>query len=112
MRTVQSFLVVLAGAALLSLFGCGGGGNRCAPSGGVKFRGQPLDQGAITFLPEDPSLGAGGGAMIKDGRYDIPARSGLPPGRYKVMITSADASGATDPDALPGPAGPLPRDRI
>jgi hypothetical protein len=57
-------------------------------------------------------LGTSGGAIIKDGRYDIPAQSGLLPGRYKVMVNSADPKGAPDPDAPPGPSGPLPKDRI
>ena len=99
---------VVAGPA-----GCtGGGAKRYAASGEVKWRGQPLDHGGITFLPEDPSLGASGGAMIKDGRYNVPARDGLLPGRYRVMINSADPSKAPDPDALPGPSGPLPKDRV
>lgn len=99
-------------AVLAVQAGCGGGPKRYAVSGEVKWRGRPLDQGAITFLPDDPSLGSSGGAVIKDGRYDIPARNGLLAGRYKVMITSADPSKVADPDALPGPSGPLPKDRI
>ncbi len=35
------------------------------------------------------------------------------PGKYKVMITSVDPnSQELDPDAPPGPAGPLPKDRV
>jgi hypothetical protein len=94
------------------LAGCAGGEKRYGVSGVVKWQGRALDQGAITFLPEDPSLGASGGAVIKDGRYRIAARSGLLPGRYKVMVTSADPSKAPDPDAPPGPSGPLPKDRV
>ena len=110
-RSLVGVLGVCAVAA--GLAGCTGGGEkRYAVSGEVKWRSKPLDKGAITFLPEDPSLGAAGGSMIKDGRYDIPARDGLLPGRYKVLITSADPSGASDPDALPGPSGPLPKDRV
>jgi hypothetical protein len=82
-----------------------------AVSGEVKFQGKPLDQGAITFLADDPSQGSGGGAPIKDGRYSIPAQHGLLPGRYKVMITSADPKNTPDPDALPGYL-PVPRDRV
>jgi hypothetical protein len=111
-RTLWALLCI--GAAIASLTGCAGGGGakRYAVSGEVKWRSQPLDKGGITFLPADPSLGASGGAMIKDGRYSIPAKDGLLPGRYKVMISSADPSKAADPDALPGPSGPLPKDRI
>lgn len=114
MNCFRPLLGLLCVCALVAgLAGCTGGGpKRYAASGEVKWRGQPLDHGAITFLPEDPSLGASGGGMIKDGRYSVPARDGLLAGRYKVMITSADPSKAPDPDALPGPAGPLPKDRV
>jgi hypothetical protein len=100
-------------AAVAGMAGCADGGpKRYAVSGEVKWRGKPLDQGGVIFLPEDPSLGSSGGANVKDGRYSIPAQNGLLPGRYKVMITSADPGKAPDPDALPGPAGPLPKDRV
>jgi hypothetical protein len=102
-----------AGAVFIGLAGCDGGGSRrYAVSGEVKFQGKPLDQGAITFVAQDPSLGSGGGAQIKAGHYDIPAAHGLLPGKYRVMITSATPGAAPDPDAPPGPSGPLPKDRI
>jgi hypothetical protein len=111
-RSLLGFLGACAAAAALA--GCAGnsGPRRCAVSGEVKWRGQPLDQGAITFLPDEPSLGSSGGALIKEGRYSIPAQNGLLPGRYKVLVTSADRKGVIDPDALPGPAGPVPKDRV
>jgi len=100
-------------AALAGLAGCGdGGAKRCAVSGEVKFQGKPLDQGAVTFLAQDPALASGGGAMIREGRYNIPAEHGLLPGQYRVMVTSAAPGAQPDPDAPPGPAGPLPKDRI
>jgi hypothetical protein len=95
-----------------ALAGCDGGPKRYGVSGEVKWQGRPLDQGAITFLPADPSLAAGGGAPIKNGRYSIPARHGLLPGRYKVRVTAADPSNAPDPNAPPGPSGPLRKDRV
>jgi hypothetical protein len=93
--------------------GCGESGpKRYAVSGAVKWQGKPLDQGSITFLAEDPSLGSGGGALIMDGKYNIPAQNGLLPGRYKVSIASPDPKKAADPDALPGAPGPVYKDRI
>jgi hypothetical protein len=110
-RIVGTYLCACAVVAGLS--GCAdGGAKRLAVAGGVTWRGQPLDQGAIVFLPDDPSLGASGGAMVKHGRYRIPARDGLLPGRYKVMITSADPGRAPHPEAVPGAPGPLSRDRV
>lgn len=111
MKSSASLVGTCCVCALLA--GCSGGeAKRYAVSGEVTFRDRPLETGGITFLPENESTGASGGAAIKDGRYEIPAKNGLPAGRYKVMITSADAKAPPDPDALPGPAGPLPRDRI
>jgi hypothetical protein len=86
---------------------------RYGVSGEVTWQGKPLDRGGITFLPADASVGSSGGAIIGEGRYAIPAQNGLLPGRYRVMITSADPSNrAPDPNVPPGPSGPLPRDRI
>jgi hypothetical protein len=95
------------------VLGCAeSGSRRYAVSGVVKWQHKRLDQGAITFLPEDPSIGSGGGAMIHDGEYSIPAKQGLLPGRYKVTITSADPRNkAPDPDSPPGYL-PVPKDRI
>lgn len=85
---------------------------RYAVSGEVKWKGKPLDQGAITFLAEDPALGSSGGAMIKDGQYSIPAAQGLLPGRYKVAVSAVDPKNpAPDPDSPPGYL-PVPKDRI
>jgi hypothetical protein len=99
------FLVCLAGCA-------GGAVKRCGISGTVKWMGKPLDQGAILFLAEDPALGSGGGAMISNGQYSIPAKQGLLPGRYKVSVSSADPKKALDPNADPGAPGPVYKDRI
>jgi len=109
-RTFGGWLCICLVAGLA---GCGGGGaKRYGVSGVVKWRGKPLDQGAITFLAEDPSLGSGGGALIKDGQYRIEAKEGLLPGRYKVMVTSVDPKNQTpDPDSPPGYL-PVPKDRI
>ena len=111
-RTPNGLLCVCAIAVALS--GCADSGpKRYAVSGEVKWRGKPLDRGGIIFLPQDSSLGSSGGAVLKDGRYTIPAQKGLLPGQYKVMITSADPSNKEpDPAALPGPSGPLPKDRV
>jgi hypothetical protein len=109
-RAIRGWLCVCLAAGLA---GCAGGeAKRYAVSGVVKWRGQPLDQGAITFLAADPALGSAGGTMIKDGQYSIPAKEGLLPGRYKVLVTSVDPKNQTpDPDALPGYL-PVPKDRI
>jgi hypothetical protein len=110
----QTFNRLLCGCIVaVAISGCAAGeAKRYAVSGMVKWQGKPLDQGAITFLAEDPALGTSGGDMIKDGHYSIPASQGLLPGRYKVMVTSADPKNKIpDPDSLPGFL-PVPKDRI
>jgi hypothetical protein len=110
-RTTLTWACVCAG--FVGLTGCGSAGvQRCAISGEVRFEGKPLDQGAITFLAQDPSLASGGGAQIRNGQYSIPAQHGLLPGAYRVMVTSAARGAPSDPNAPPGPAGPLPKDRV
>src|SRR5262245_44713871 len=114
MKHSPPFLELLGLCAVVAgLTGCTSGGpQRHAISGEGTWRGKPLDHGSIMFLPDEPSLATSGGDRIKDGRYAIAAAKGLLPGRYKVLITSADPSKAPDPDALPGPSGPLPKDRV
>ena len=101
-------------ALVIGPCGCDAGPKRYGVSGEVRYKGKPLDHGGIIFLPESPTAGAdSGGDNIKNGKYAIPAKKGLLPGRYKVLITSVDPNAKeTDPDAPPGPAGPLPKDRV
>ena len=70
-------------------------------SGNVTLKGQPLDQGTIEFSPAADGPGSFSGAPIKDGKYEIPALSGLQPGKYTVRISSGE--GGTDaPEEAPG----------
>ncbi|HKB41884.1 MAG TPA: hypothetical protein VKD72_35990 [Gemmataceae bacterium] len=113
MHHCRIFLGLLGSCLVAGLAGCADSATkRYAVSGEVKWQGKPLDQGSITFLAEDPALGSGGGALIKDGQYSIPANQGLLPGRYKVAVSSADPKKAVDPDAPPGAPGPVYKDRI
>jgi hypothetical protein len=83
--------------------GCGGSltSSGYSISGGVTWKGQPLDRGSIQFLP---AAGAGGmvGVEIRDGRYALPNPPGLVPGTYRVRINSRAGDGAAPggpPDA-------------
>jgi len=108
-RRPAFWLALVAG--LVGAVGCGGSAGREAVSGTVQFRSQPLDQGTIEFHPQDAE--AGGtfeGAPITNGRYDLPAKKGLLPGKYKVVISSSDAKAKEDP--VPGESGPPAKERI
>jgi hypothetical protein len=81
-------------------------GGRYAISGTVRFNGQPLDQGNITFIPMSSDLATQSGASIANGSYAIPKMNGLIPGRYRVSISSGDGVTPAGPsDQPPGPSG-------
>jgi hypothetical protein len=72
---------------------------RVALRGTVTLNGSPLAEGSIRFALPDPRNPVDCAAVIRDGRYEIPADQGVPPGRYRVEITNVP----------PGPTGgPLP----
>lgn len=104
---------VAACAGVMLLAGCGPGNplGRLPVSGTVTFQGKPLDQGTIEFAPED-GRGVASGAVIKDGRYSIPELKGLPPGTYRVRISSAEPSSTGPPPEFPGEHKTEAKERI
>jgi hypothetical protein len=98
----------LAGAfltawAIVFVAGCGDDtGGRLAITGSVDYKGVPLDQGSIEFLPH-PGVKTQAGATITNGRYSIPADKGLEPGMYTVKISSIEGPDVSvEPGGLPG----------
>lgn len=108
----HTFLARLALLGLVVfLVGCGGPKGREKVNGKITFKGVPLDQGSIAFLPADPASGGSQeGSMIKNGKYEVPAKQGLLPGKYKVVISSPEPVGSVEP--FPGEAAPPAEDRI
>jgi hypothetical protein len=80
---------------------------RRAIEGTVMFRGQPLKHGSIQFSPVDLQHGVGSGAVITDGSFEIPELQGLPPGKYKVIISAAESASAAPSNEPPGAPGQL-----
>ena len=76
--------------ALVMILGCGPRSDRLAVDGNVKLNGAPLDSGSIRFTTAGTGRLFATGAMIKDGEYHIPQAKGLPPGTYRVDISSPD----------------------
>jgi hypothetical protein len=107
-KHLRRFFLVALAAALVS--GCGPGDPRLAVSGTVKFKGQPLDQGRIEFHPPG-NQGTMSGAVIQNGRYEIPRDKGLNPATYEVRIWSYDEKGA-QAGSMPGEAGLGFKERI
>jgi hypothetical protein len=107
-RRARRWARLLPCVAAAFLAGCGDPtGGRQAISGTVTLKGEPLDEGVIEFFPQGDSVGeraTKSGALIKDGKYQIPKDKGLMPGRYKVVITAGDRTTPDlPPDAPPGP---------
>jgi hypothetical protein len=94
---------ILLGICLAILSGCGPSGPKLyGVSGTVKYKGDPIKLGMISFRAEN---GAAGAAEIKDGKYELPPVAGLQEGKYRVAITYPDPKvPAPRPDEPPGPA--------
>ena len=105
MRGITGRIVSL-GCGLFLLVGCATDPlGRQAVSGTVEFRGQPLDQGRIQFVPvtKGPTES---GATIENGKFQIPRESGLVPGTYKVSVFSYDQKGPkVQSEEIPGDPG-------
>jgi hypothetical protein len=85
----------LVGLLLVIGSGCGGGPQNEAVSGSVTWKGQPLDQGTIEFVPAGQGVPVGG--VILNGRYQFLSTPGVPPGTYQVRISSRKGK-ASRPD--------------
>ena len=82
--------MILAGLAV----GCASGDPLgVGVSGTVTYKGQAIKEGLISFIPMDGTNGPRGGANIDDGRYVIPRRGALVPGKYRVVIQGFEDSG-------------------
>jgi hypothetical protein len=66
--------------------GCRRGPMRVVVAGTVTYRGQPITDGAITFLPRQAAEAPTTIVPITDGKYKADSRGGLPVGTYAVQI--------------------------
>src|SRR4051812_7390303 len=84
--------------------GCSQSSDKHALSGSVTLKSLPLKVGSIQFesLGGEPKTFSSG-AMISDGHFAVPVKSGLPLGKYRVMINAASEAFVT-----PGPPGSQP----
>ncbi len=89
--------------------GCHSRTDRLAVSGAITLNGQPLDGATIRFAALDGAKFATG-AMVHDGRFNIPKDKGLRPGRYHVEINAPDDNAPRFSSApVPGSAASGPR---
>jgi hypothetical protein len=74
--------------------GCGWGETLgVGVSGTITYKSQPIKEGVIAFIPMGATSGPSGGANIDDGRYAVPRRAGLAPGKYRVEIRAFEQTG-------------------
>jgi hypothetical protein len=99
-------------AALIGLSGCSASDDglpRQAIAGTVLLDGRRLDHGAIIFEPKNGRPKKDGMTMTGDeivnGRFLLPRRKGLTPGRYKIMILPPNKRRPEEKDRLPKQAG-------
>ena len=89
-------------AGLFAALSCNSQIKRHAISGTVTFKGNLIKSGTINFSSEGDGKYVATGTIV-DGKYAIPAFSGLPPGKYAVAISYPDPNiPAPRPDEPPG----------
>jgi hypothetical protein len=88
-------VALLVSATVLAL-GCGDGtglDKRYRVSGTVKYKGEPVKQGSITFNPTDLEKGRTATGSIVDGSYTLTTAiegDGALPGDYRVAISATE----------------------
>jgi hypothetical protein len=109
MRPSRNLVKLSRLVLLASLAGCGGGATDDLPrqpvSGTVSLDGRPLARGYIQFQPLGEQ-GVAAGGDVTDGKYGIDLAQGPIPGEYKVIISSAGASGPSSAEPPPPPGAP------
>lgn len=90
---MRKTILLLALLPLLMVFGCGGPDNRAEVTGTVRFNGEPLPTGTISFVPTEGNSGPSSGGIITDGKYQVPRAKGVTVGKNKVSIYSTVKSG-------------------
>jgi hypothetical protein len=95
------------------VLGCGSGDplNRQAVSGTVTYKGQPVIYGTLDLAPLDnqPTVG---NTEIKDGRFEIPAKTGLAPGKYAWRVYYPDPVPKFQEGAAPGSDTTVYKNRV
>jgi hypothetical protein len=107
-------IFMLAVAVLsLAVAGCGSGGPDVVPvHGKVMWRGRPVADGEVRFIPTGQTKGPASVGNIVAGEYKIDARGGVPVGTHRIEIriigrTGADTgSGVMSTEGAIGSIGP------
>ena len=90
--TTTRFRIGLGLLLLLAVLGCAGS-KRASVTGKVTFDGQPLEEGRITFVPDQSNPGPTAGAAVVKGTYTVPAANGVFVGKNTVQINAVRKTG-------------------
>lgn len=95
-RTLSTLASLSFSFVTLLAIGCGDDSGlpaRYKVSGTVKYKGAPVEKGAITFTPEDAANGRSATGTIVNGSYSLTTHAnsdGALPGKYKVSVSSRE----------------------
>lgn len=110
-RPAAVVMLFLIGIVAVALPGCGpGSGGLAVVKGKISYKGKPVPNGTINFLPNDANKPSATGEIQPDGSYELKTylsnkpSSGAVIGPHKVVIVAmADMA-----NALPEQKTPLP----
>lgn len=81
---------------VVAIFGCTSGSDdryeRVPASGSVMFKGEPVVDGQIRFVPQQGTKAPVVIEAIRDGEYATENSGGIPVGRYRIEIRAYDPS--------------------
>jgi hypothetical protein len=93
-RGLTAFTLFTSFVAVTSLTGCGDRDGGMRVWGEVTYDSKPVTEGMIDLVPAAGHKAPAAGGLIKDGRYDMPARKGPRAGvTYLVSIEAMEKTG-------------------
>ena len=89
-RPLPVCLALGIGLAIVTAFlgGCGRSTDQemVVVGGTVTYQGKPIEDGEIRFVPIGDTKGPISSAAIRNGRYEVTARGGVPVGTHRVEV--------------------------
>lgn len=99
------YWITIWGIALFSLAGCGELDDeppRNVVFGTVTWNGEPVSVGEIRFVPNEGTDAPSSGGEIRDGKYRIENKGGVPLGSFRVIIQGYRAPSKPGSNEIPG----------
>jgi hypothetical protein len=95
MRHMHKFFAAALVASLVALAGCSGrqpASDLVSVIGQITLDGQAPRAATVSFVPENEKLETVSASVSPKGMYSLATRDrvGVPPGRYKVVLETAD----------------------